>query len=154
MNLNFRHIGDGDQSLIEKWKEQSSFRELFDLKNAGPHPSLYPFLIVYEQKAIGVIQIYSATDANRGHWHTNQLGNFGLDLFLGDESFQTPLMLKTILDFFLKKLFKAHELQEVLTSPLGDEVEQISLFFGADFRVEETMMMKDGCSLLLEIFWV
>ncbi len=154
MNLLFRPVDDLTKVILEKWKEQSSFQELFELKEMAVHPSLFPFVIFYEERAIGVIQIYSATDANRGHWHTNQLGNFGLDLFVGEEKFQTPIMLKTILDFFLKKLFRPHELNEVLSNPQGDSLDHVSLFFGADFKIEETMMMKDGCSILLDVFWI
>lgn len=154
MEISFINVSEKYKDVLDAWRPYSSFQEMFYLSQTCSHTCLFPFLIFYEQKPVGLIQIYSATEANRGHWHTNQLGNFGVDLFLRDDGLKAPIMLKTILDLFLKKIFKPHELQEVLINPNGDDVEHLSLFFGADFRVEETMMMKDGCSLLLEVFWI
>lgn len=152
--MEFEFLKFSAQYEVLLQNQTSSFLVNEFFKNHFEKEGVYRFVVTKEQKAFAFIQIYSATEEGNGYWHTQELGNFGVDLFIGDETDQKPEMIKAIFDSFLTQVFKSRSLQEVSAHPEGNILSHLSLFFGADYRIEEMMMMKEGGALLLEVFWV
>lgn len=112
---------------------------------------VFPYLILCKNQPIGYIQSYHAIREGSGWWENESPGTYGLDLFIGEESFLNQGIGSQILNEFIFFFTKDHLVSQWIVDVSPDNHKAIRCFEKAGFARDKEILTPEGPALLMKL---
>ena len=132
------------------WGEKPSFEKVVEKYTEKIKVGwLFPYLIIWEQRAIGYLQTYQANKAGDNWWKNEGNGTWGMDQFIGDIDLLGQGIGTTLVRNFSNQLLSREDVSSVIVDPTPTNIQAIRCYCKAGFQKEGLIQTPDGEALLL-----
>lgn len=138
--------------IAEYWGEPSSLAELRAdyLAPDRDDPSTEAFIVSFEQRPIGFIQVYTVAGSSGGWWPgETDPGARGIDQFLADANDLNKGLGSAMVRAFLARLFSSANVTIIQTDPDPENARAIRAYEKAGFVRDRVVDTPDGPALLM-----
>ena len=118
--LELRALIDSDIPLIEKWLNKDHVKKWYEIPHMGVTLNdwmieiknrncefnwLYHFIVMHDGKSIGLCQYYKCIDSDEEYGNLVVEGAYGIDYFIGEESYLGKGVGKQMIMALMDKIF-------------------------------------------------
>ncbi len=158
----FKPLSPGDLDLLgqwfsqphvlEWWQDDLSPEEIKD-KYGKPigDPVVCPYIAYLNDKPIGFIQYYWATQVGDGWWPNEEDDTVGTDQFIGEVNYLNQGYGTLMMKAFIKFLFKNQKINKIITEAEPNNIRAKRCYEKAGFQNVGLIETPDGHSILMVI---
>lgn len=118
--LELRLLNDGDISLVEKWLHKEHVKRWYEIPHLGvtidnwmseikernnEYKWLTHLIVMWQGKPIGLCQYYKCVNSDEDFGNLPVEGTYGIDYFIGEESFLNKGLGKGMIKVLIDKIF-------------------------------------------------
>lgn len=160
--LTFKPLQKNDLNVLCKWLDKPHVKEWWDdhltheeiKAKYGQRigdKAVVPFIVYLNEKPIGFIQYYHATQVGDGWWPNEKEGTVGLDQFIGEEACINQGLGTQMITLFTQKLFSMPNIQKIIIDVDPNNSRAIKCYENAGFKFVELMETPDGIAYLYSL---
>ncbi len=138
--------------VAEWWRDKvdlASFTVKYQAKIS--HPYKHPFIIEYNNKAIGYIETYQADKIGNGWWLDQPAGTWGIDIFIGELEYIGKGFGSRLLKQIVRKLFQDQSIKKIIIDPAPDNLRAIRCYEKVGFKRVGITPTPYGQEMLMEM---
>ncbi len=157
----FKPLQEHDLNLLCKWFDKPHVKEWWNDtlshdeikikygKRIGDKTVL-PFIVYLNDKPIGFIQYYYATQVGGGWWPNETEGTVGVDQFIGEEDCINRGLGTQMITAFTQQLFSMPNIKKIITEADPNNQRAIRCYKKAGFNFVKELDTPDGLAYLFE----
>ncbi len=163
INFSFKPLQENDLDLLCQWLDKPHVKEWWNdhlthdeikikYRARIGDTVVVPFIVYFNDKAIGFIQYYHAARVGDGWWPNETEGTVGIDQFIGEEDcinrgYGTEMILA-----FLKQLLHSNpSIHKIIVDVDPDNKRALRCYEKVGFKFVEMIDTPDGTAYLLAI---
>lgn len=161
-HFSFKPLQENDLSLLCKWFDKPHVKEWWNDnlshdeiktkygKRIGDK-TVHPFIVNLNDKPIGFIQYYYATQVGGGWWPNEVEGTVGIDQFIGEENCINRGLGTQMITAFTRQLFLMSDIKKIITEADPNNKRAIRCYKKAGFNFVKELDTPNGLAYLFEL---
>lgn len=160
--FSFKPLQKNDLDLLCEWLDKPHVKEWWD--DHLSHEEIkakygqrigdevvVPFIIYLNDKPIGFIQYYHATQVGDGWWPNETEGTVGIDQFIGEEDCINRGLGTQMITAFIQQLFSTQGVKKIITDVDPNNKRAIKCYEKVGFKFVELIDTPDGKAYSLSL---